>query len=43
MFSMLCVPERTMQEYDFATLDFVVYPSPRVQHVVCAWKDHGGI
>ena len=33
---MFCVPERTMGEYDFATLDFVVYFSARVQHVVCA-------
>ena len=33
---MLCVHERTMQEYDFATIDLVVYLSPCVQRVVCA-------
>ena len=33
---MLCVPERTMGEYDFTAQDFVVYLSARVQHVVCA-------
>ena len=28
VFSMLCVPERTMGEYDLATLDLAVFTSP---------------